>query len=73
MLVHRVTGSLLLGLAAVCGYLGFERMRDFADFGGAALRDLGFAAAWWLLLAGCLIAAVYDFQRSRRQPERADH
>lgn len=65
---HRLTGSLLLALAAVCGYFGFERMRAFAEFDVAALRELGFAAAWWLLLAGCLVAAFYDFRRARVRP-----
>ena len=68
MLWHRLTGSLLLGLGAVCAFLGFERMRDFADsLNASPLRDLVFAAAWWLLLTACLIAAFYDFRRGQRR------
>ena len=65
MLWHRLTGSMLIGLAAVCGFFGYERMRDVAALDVSPLRDLGFAAVWWLLLTGCLVAAFYDFRSGR--------
>jgi hypothetical protein len=65
MLWHRVTGTLLIALAALCAFLGYERMQDFFAFGDSPLRDLALATLWWLLLAGCVIGAAYDFRRAR--------
>jgi hypothetical protein len=66
MIWRRLTGSVLLALAGVCAFLGFERLRDFAEVGAISpLRDLAFAGIWYLLLAACLIAAVVDFRSAR--------
>ena len=66
MFWRRLTGSLLLVLAGVCAFLGFERLRDFAEIGSVSpLKDLAFASVWYLLLAACLIAAYADFRSAR--------
>lgn len=69
---HRLTGSMLVALAGLCGYFGFERMHDFAAGDASALRDLGFAAAWWLLFAASLIAAFFDFRRGHARVKAAE-